>query len=162
MTRVAAWDLRDGPDIEGEQNEQADGQEARAWIVTRSPTGRGGRHPNSSVSRVTVELVLLDEAEHGSAFQARPEPTAGVARCQHHPRRMREQGERLRDVGAVAVREQHVEQHQVRLEVACRVQGGRRRTGLGNDVVAAALEQQSGHPTEAGMVIDKEHRAGHA
>ena len=36
------------------------------------------------------------------------------------PRAGAEQREQLRDVGAVAVREQHVEQHQVRLELACR------------------------------------------
>ncbi len=75
---------------------------------------------------------------------------------------MRKQGEQVRDVGAVAVREQHVEQHEVRLELSRGVDGLGRGAGLAHDVVPAALQQQASHPAEAGMVVDEENGAGHA
>ena len=90
-----------------------------------------------------------------------PSPRPLVAGGEHDSGRVWQQGEDVGHIGAVAVREQYVEQYKVWLELAGRVDGGRGSARLTHDDVPAALQQQAGHPAEAGMVVDEEHRAGH-
>ena len=101
-------------------------------------------HPNSSASRATVSSSFGRKPSTGLSSSRVTQPAPFVARGQHDPRGCGSRASTIRDVGPVAVREQHVEQHQVGFEVAGGVEGLLGRAGLGDDVVPAALRAAGG------------------
>ena len=68
----------------------------------------------------------------------------------------------LRDLEPVRIRQEDVQQHELRPERIDRRERRRPVPGLADDLETVCLEQASGEATEARVVVDDQHRLRHA
>ena len=85
-----------------------------------------------------------------------------AARDQDHHRRVGPAGDPPRHSEAVEVGEAHIEQDDIREQLARGSQRGLAVLGLADDVIALALEQAPGARAEARVVVDDQDGAGHS
>ena len=104
------------------------------------------------------EFVLVDEPARGAALEPPREVGRLATRGQDHDRPLRPLGESLGDREAVRVRQDDVEEDELRAQ---RLDGGERRgpvVRLADDGEAAGLEQPAGEAAEPGVVVHDQHR----
>src|SRR4029453_616986 len=102
-----------------------------------------------------------NEAAHMATVAHRAEVCKVAARCEDD-RGSRSVGrEPGRDLQSVDVRELHVEQHHVRMQLVDRLERGLAVLGLADHPVALGLEQHARARPEARVIVDYEDGPGH-
>src|SRR4051812_47887362 len=153
-----------------------------AWPTTSkpaSPSRRTTPSRSSTESSAITTLIsrpsLFDQGSYEFARQLafRHEPAgpaaadkgtevrAVAARCEHDLRVGLHAGEARRHVESVDVRQVHVEEHELGLELGGGLQAGRAALGLPDHLEALGLEQQARARTEGGVVVHDQDGVGH-
>ena len=132
----------------------------------RRPARRAGGgssgSPGKACKRGGREVVLVDEAACTAPVEPRAEVGRLATRREDDEGRGAALGDSLRDLEPVRIRQEDVQQHDLRPERSDRRERRRPVPGLADDLETVCLEQASGKATEARVVVDDQHRLRHA